>query len=274
MTTQKVTVTRCPKCQTQFRVTSSQLHVATGSVRCGSCLHVFNALKSIDTVSPTVSIEIKKEPAPHIQTEKSSDKNTQEKAGEQGKKNDLHSMLNTLDKEQVVIPQAQERKRKKTDKKRLFNVSLVLAGCLALFLQYAWFNLSELSLKPELRSLYKQLCQVADCSLPPLVDISQIQSSQLLVRVDPDNTQRLIVDAVIINKASHPQPWPLLSLAFADLQDQPVASRTFYPREYLGGELAGSREMPANKPVRLSLELLDPGIDAVNYRLTLKNNTH
>lgn len=36
-------ITCCPKCRTSFRVTSSQLESADGAVRCGSCLHVFDA---------------------------------------------------------------------------------------------------------------------------------------------------------------------------------------------------------------------------------------
>ena len=36
-------VTQCPKCQTSFRVTDAQLDIANGAVRCGSCLHIFNA---------------------------------------------------------------------------------------------------------------------------------------------------------------------------------------------------------------------------------------
>jgi len=36
-------VTRCPKCHTSFRVTAAQLDTAKGAVRCGSCLHVFDA---------------------------------------------------------------------------------------------------------------------------------------------------------------------------------------------------------------------------------------
>lgn len=36
-------VTRCPKCQTSFRVTEEHLRIANGAVRCGSCLHVFQA---------------------------------------------------------------------------------------------------------------------------------------------------------------------------------------------------------------------------------------
>ncbi len=36
-------VTQCPNCQTSFRVTDAQLNIANGAVRCGSCLHIFNA---------------------------------------------------------------------------------------------------------------------------------------------------------------------------------------------------------------------------------------
>lgn len=36
-------VTRCPHCQTSFRVRSEHLAAAKGKVRCGSCLQVFNA---------------------------------------------------------------------------------------------------------------------------------------------------------------------------------------------------------------------------------------
>lgn len=36
-------VTRCPQCQTSFRVTEEHLKIANGAVRCGSCLHVFQA---------------------------------------------------------------------------------------------------------------------------------------------------------------------------------------------------------------------------------------
>lgn len=35
--------TRCPHCQTSFRVTEAQLATARGLVRCGACLEVFNA---------------------------------------------------------------------------------------------------------------------------------------------------------------------------------------------------------------------------------------
>ena len=39
--------TRCPNCQTIFRVTPEQLKARAGKVRCGQCQHVFNALDSL-----------------------------------------------------------------------------------------------------------------------------------------------------------------------------------------------------------------------------------
>ncbi len=36
-------ITQCPRCGTSFRVTDAHLAIAAGAVRCGSCLHIFNA---------------------------------------------------------------------------------------------------------------------------------------------------------------------------------------------------------------------------------------
>ena len=185
----------------------------------------------------------------------------------------LTTILNKLDKEQVEIHQEKRPQRKKTRKKRTPEIIIALMACITLVAQYIWFNKDELSLNQAYRPYFKILCKQFNCTLPPVVNISEIQSSQLLVRIHPDIPEMMIVDAVIVNNADHPQPWPKLSLAFTNLHDQPVASRTFRPSEYLGGELAGSREMPANQAIRLSLELLDPGPDAVNYRLTFKRKT-
>jgi predicted Zn finger-like uncharacterized protein len=39
--------TRCPKCQTVFRISAAVLQMADGDVRCGSCSEVFNALQTL-----------------------------------------------------------------------------------------------------------------------------------------------------------------------------------------------------------------------------------
>ncbi len=40
---EQIQITQCPKCDTTFRITPSQLKAAKGAVRCGACLHVFRA---------------------------------------------------------------------------------------------------------------------------------------------------------------------------------------------------------------------------------------
>ncbi len=40
-------LTRCPACETHFRVTAEQIKARSGRVRCGECQHAFNALDSL-----------------------------------------------------------------------------------------------------------------------------------------------------------------------------------------------------------------------------------
>jgi len=56
-------LTRCPACETHFRVTAEQLKARSGRVRCGQCQHIFNALDSL-IEEPTVMAA---PPAPGLQ---------------------------------------------------------------------------------------------------------------------------------------------------------------------------------------------------------------
>jgi len=55
-------ITQCPRCGTSFRVTEAHLAVAGGAVRCGSCLHIFNArehwLEAAPAAVPTPEPEL------------------------------------------------------------------------------------------------------------------------------------------------------------------------------------------------------------------------
>jgi hypothetical protein len=129
----------------------------------------------------------------------------------------------------------------------------------------AWLKFDYFSRVEPYRTAYLYLCPVFGCTLPALVDTKQIKAYNLLVRDHPDIENALLVDAIILNKAPFEQPFPDLVLAFSDMNDKPVASRRFKPEEYLGGELAGRELMPKETPIRLTLDLVDPGPDAVNY---------
>jgi hypothetical protein len=134
--------------------------------------------------------------------------------------------------------------------------------------QFAWHNFDKFVQYPQLRPLYAIACNVLDCTLPDLADISKIKSQNLVVRSHPTVKNSLIIDAIIINKAEFEQPFPRLGLHFSDINNKIVAEKIFAPDEYLSGDARGMNKMPANTPVRLIIEIKDPGTDAVNYTIS------
>lgn len=148
-------------------------------------------------------------------------------------------------------------------------LNLLAAG--GLVAQYLAYNFDELARQDRYRPWFEQLCPTLGCELPSRVDISQIRSSNLVVRSHPEFEGALVVDAILYNRAAFSQPFPLLELRFADLAGKLVASRSFKPGEYLAGELAGQTEMPPQVPIHIALDILDPGAKAVNYSLSFQS---
>ncbi len=145
---------------------------------------------------------------------------------------------------------------------------LNLAVALMLLGQYSYYHFDQLARSPSWRPTFARLCPLAGCTLPGIQDIARIRTGNLVVRSHERYPGALSVDAVIYNTAAHAQPFPDIELVFADLDNDPVASRIFTPREYLGGELAGAQLMPSNTPIYLALEIKDPGQGALNYQLS------
>ncbi|AHI29830.1 DUF3426 domain-containing protein [Marinobacter similis] len=139
--------------------------------------------------------------------------------------------------------------------------------------QVTWFQFDRLSAIPELRPFYEKGCAIAGCELKPLINVDAIQSRKLVVRTDPDNRSQLVVNAVIINRADFEQPFPAIALTFSNLNGDVVAQSIFTPDEYLAGEGQNLSAMPKDTPVRIAIDIRDPGKDAVNYNLNFRPYT-
>ncbi|MFJ3482954.1 DUF3426 domain-containing protein [Pseudomonas sp. NPDC090202] len=155
--------------------------------------------------------------------------------------------------------------------RRLLWLLLALIALCALAGQYIWYHFDELARQDQYRPWFQQLCPQVGCTVPSKVDIKLLKSSNLVVRSHPEFQGALVVDAIIYNRASFSQPFPLLELRFADTNGQLIASRRFKPGEYLSGELAGKAEMPPQTPIHIALDILDPGPKAVNYSLSFRS---
>ncbi|MEH6910161.1 MAG: DUF3426 domain-containing protein [Oceanicoccus sp.] len=150
--------------------------------------------------------------------------------------------------------------------KRAWTASIAAALAL-LFFQYVASNFDTLARDDKYRSILTSGCSFFGCTLPKNDDVGLIRSSNLLVRSHPEIQQALVVDAVIVNRADFKQSFPVMELRFTNLEGNVVAGRNFDPEEYLAGELSGQQIMPVRQPVHISLEIVDPGEQAVNYEL-------
>jgi predicted Zn finger-like uncharacterized protein len=155
---------------------------------------------------------------------------------------------------------------------RVLAWSLIVLAILGVIVsQLAWVQFDKFSKIPQLRPFYEKGCELAGCTLPPLVDMSAIDSRKLVVKTNPENRSELVVDAVIINRAAFAQPFPAIVLTFADLNGQEVTQRVFSPADYLADQSAQLREMPPQTPIRIAIAIQDPGQAAVSYNINFRS---
>jgi predicted Zn finger-like uncharacterized protein len=149
----------------------------------------------------------------------------------------------------------------------------IIAAIGLLGIQYVNFNFDRLARDKQYRPLFAQACSWLNCTLPALHDVTRIRSSNLIVRSHPSTNNALIIDTIITNRADFHQPFPLMTLTFTNLAGEVIAGRQFKPKDYLAGEMLGSKIMPAKQPIHIALEIVDPGQEALNYQLQFSPNT-
>jgi Protein of unknown function (DUF3426) len=104
---------------------------------------------------------------------------------------------------------------------------LALAGQLLLY-----FRTEVALLMPQLRPYLVESCNALGCKvrLPRRPELMSIESSDL--QADPGHENRIVLNAVIRNRAPFPQEYPDLELTLTDESDQPVVRRVLVPTDY------------------------------------------
>ena len=146
-------------------------------------------------------------------------------------------------------------------------VLLNLFAAIALCGQYIYFQYDNLARNETYRPMFKIFCEKAGCELPLSSDVSQIRGTNLVVRSHALERNALVIDAIVYNRASFSQPFPVIELRFDDINGSAVASRRFQPSEYIHDNNIDLNNMPSDTPIHLTLEIVDPGLKAVNYQM-------
>lgn len=226
--------TQCPHCQTVFRVNAAHLNVAQGHVRCSHCRSVFNATS-----------HLVREP-------------THQRFGSAAVLDD-HLVLADTELADYFPEEAALAAPQSSWSKLLFwsFISLILMALLAGQLLWFWHR-DQVLQHPQLRPWLVRFCHTFLCTLPPTRAVEQIQMQQHVAQLSPQNQEVIQFDAVLVNTASFPQPYPQLQLTFENNSGIAIAQRRFKPREYLSEPFA-EQLMPPDIPIHIQLELVDMG---------------
>lgn len=144
---------------------------------------------------------------------------------------------------------------------------LILLGGLGF--QVILFQNVELAHKfPQFVPELTKICSRIPCRYSGKVDVSQIKLLNRDVRSDPNQPNALLISATFVDQAPFDQPYPIIKITLYDLGGNVVASRRFTPKEYLQKMYNRFLLMESGTPVHITLAVLDPGKDAINFEFT------
>lgn len=152
-------------------------------------------------------------------------------------------------------------------RRSLVTKSLIVLALIGLPVQVLWFQYDAWVRDLAYRPIYETICELADCVLPPMQDVSKIVSKKSFIRAHPERDEARIVDVLMVNNAEFAQPYPLIELVATNMQGQLVAGRRFKPAEYLQGDASADDLLAPRTPVHVSLEIQDPAEQALNFEI-------
>lgn len=249
-------VTRCPNCETTFRVTAQHLKAHGGDVRCGSCAHVFNGFATLTTVQETRADESSEEVRAVELLYPNQSAVPQEIIEETPGTGNL-----TIEREYYELSEPHKKQS------GWIIASLVL--CILLTGQLIYSYRSEISVQvPSARLYLEQYCELLGCTIPPSqqADLLSIESSDL--RSDSaEGPGPTTLTAILRNYAPFPQAYPLLELTLTDVQEQTLASHIFKPSEYLGRETRSGQTIAPGQEIEVKVHLDTGDLNAAGYKL-------
>ena len=253
--------TRCPACSTVHAVNAAMLARSGGRYRCGKCNKTSNALDALFDDWP----EAGRKPAPQGDMPVLGLAIDLEKAGE--------SRLNPDDAGLTGEAAESQRVRSRSIGRLLLRGAWLVGGLV--IGSVIIFKAAEYSGHPVFEpGEVDALLVTTGLKEPPPpevfrnVDMIHLVSRELAA--DPARPGRLRLDATIVNRASRSQPYPDIEVILLDAAGAPLAKHEFEPAEYLAAETAADAAMSPDAYLPLTLELPDPGEQAVGFELDFR----
>lgn len=273
--------TKCPECRAVFRVTTEQLQMAEGLVRCGICDAVFNGSDHIEkdhdpnattqeAWQPENNQDFTDEnfndgqwPKDEISDEAIDDASDDAEAYELEQQSDDDTLTDAERVPTVIRDDFGGNILTKTNSPIQIAVFTLGAIGLALFflgqISY-WQNVDILP-----RTWVNSFCNTIGCSKNNQRDLAAIKILNRNIYTHPNIKKALMITTSFVNQSPLAQAYPLLEITLLDTHGKTVAVRRFSPKDYLVNKSLADTLMPPNQPVGARLEVLDPGNKVIAY---------
>ena len=144
----------------------------------------------------------------------------------------------------------------------------VAALSLLLLLQMVHGARNDLVRSPTFGSMVAGAYSFFGVSLLAPTDLASYELRQWGAASDPNEVDRLMLRASIVNRAAYAQPFPLLRLVLQDRFGGRLGMRDIGPADYLPGAGTSGLLGPGERADAL-IRIVDPGADAVGFELDI-----
>src|SRR5262245_59289636 len=265
-------VTRCPACNTLFRVDSAQLQAQHGMVRCGRCMAVFDGFQTLasepeptvpDAATPQVAAPetapalaatpaFQLEPVSATELAAAASARAPAAAAKSATAEEARDFgpapeQLTID-DQLLLEDRDARTRSARWWAAGAALLLLLLGAQAVHV----YRGELAAYYPGLRPHLARLCETLRCnvSLPQRPRLIQVEASDLQAN-DPARPGMIQLTATVRNHAGYDVGYPALDLVLTNSRDHALARRIFLPRDYLEPERDVRMGIPANAEVTI-----------------------
>ncbi len=258
--------TRCPQCQTVFRITAAQLKAREGKVRCGRCQHVFSADQHL---LPKPASGLSKNATP-VARKRASGKNKAVESSRIAAPARHAAPAFPADTPEHDAPPAVLVRRIPLRTRTIYwaagNIVLILLLAAQVLIFYGHDFARQ---TPTLRPVIEALCAPLACRKLPRIDMHHMDLVETRVAPHPRFDKALRIKATLVNRADTVQPYPLLEVSLTNSQGQLVARRAYPPREYLSKPETILQGLPPQVAVNVELDVTSPGAQASGYEVLL-----
>ena len=270
--------TRCPGCHTVFRVTSQQLAMRGGQVRCGHCKTVFDGPAERISLAPqpvppggdnAYDEAVLGPPTVTLRSAQALHPVPPEPALPEAETAPPEEAISKIAYEERFAWAGQKKKQRRAAGP-IFAIAIPLLLLLLAGQAVFYFREAITARWPATKPLLASVSAAAGFSIGAVRaagDELSIDASDL--QADPAHKGLLILTASVRNRARWPRAYPYLELTLTDAADAIVVRRALAPSDYAGGTVEIGNGIPPNGEVAIKLFIDASATTQAGYRLYL-----